>query len=70
MINGEYRQEGNTADMIFSFDEIISYISKFITLKEGDLIFTGTPAGVGPIAIGDNFEAFIERTKLLKFIIK
>jgi len=69
-INGNVKQNGNTADMIFSFDHIIAYVSKIVTLKEGDLIFTGTPAGVGPIKIGDHFEAFIEDEKLLDFIIK
>jgi len=70
LINGETKQQGNTVDMIFSFDEIISYISKFITLKEGDLIFTGTPAGVGSISIGDHFEASLEDKRLLDFYIK
>ncbi|MFK5855047.1 MAG: fumarylacetoacetate hydrolase family protein [Bacteroidota bacterium] len=70
IINGVEKQNGNTRDMIFSVDQIIAYISKFITLKEGDLIFTGTPAGVGPITIGDHFEAFIEGNKLLDFVIK
>jgi len=69
-INGEEKQNGNTADMIFSFDQIIAYVSKIITLKEGDLIFTGTPAGVGPIKIGDHFEAFVENEKLLDFVVK
>jgi len=69
-INGEERQNGNTSDMIFSINHIIAYISSFITLKEGDLIFTGTPAGVGSISIGDHFEAFVEGKKLLDFSIK
>lgn len=69
-INGEIRQNGNSGDMIFSFDKIIAYISQFITLKIGDLIFTGTPAGVGPIKIGDHFEAFIGENKLLNFKVK
>ena len=56
--------------MIFSFDKIISYVSQFITLKIGDLIFTGTPEGVGPIQIGDHFEAFIEDEKVLNLDIK
>jgi 2-keto-4-pentenoate hydratase/2-oxohepta-3-ene-1,7-dioic acid hydratase in catechol pathway len=70
MINGETRQKGNSKNMIFSFDKIISYISRFITLKMGDYIFTGTPEGVGPIAIDDHFEAFIEDKKLLEFNVK
>ncbi len=69
-INGEERQKGNSKDMIFSFDVIISYVSKFITLKMGDLIFTGTPEGVGPIEIGNQLEAFIGDAKLLDFKVK
>jgi len=69
-INGELRQAGNTKDMIFSFEKIISYVSKFITLREGDYIFTGTPEGVGPTKIEDHFEAFIEEKKLLEFNVK
>ena len=69
-INNEIRQNGNSKDMIFSFDQIISYVSKFITLKMGDLIFTGTPEGVGPIKKEDRLEAFIEDAKLLDFNVK
>lgn len=69
-INGEVRQQGNTEDMMFSFDRIIAYVSQFISLKTGDLIFTGTPAGVGPIQINDHFEVFIEDEKLLEFNVK
>ncbi len=69
-INGGVRQNGNSKDMIFSFDHIIAYISQFISLKTGDLIFTGTPEGVGPAAITDHFEAFIEGKKLLEFNVK
>lgn len=69
-INGEKRQEGNTRDMIFNFNRIIAYVSQFISLKTGDLIFTGTPAGVGPTKIDDRFEAFIEGEKLLEFNVK
>ncbi len=69
-INGEVKQEGNTRDMIFSFDRIISYVSQFVSLKTGDLIFTGTPAGVGPTKINDHFEAFIEDELLLEFNVK
>lgn len=57
--NGTIRQNGNSSDMIFSIDQIIAYISKFMTLKKGDLIYTGTPAGVGPIAIGDELKGFM-----------
>lgn len=69
-INDEIRQEGNTKDLIFSFDYLISYVSQFMTFKIGDLIFTGTPAGVGPLKIGDYLEAFIEDEKCLELKIK
>ena len=69
-INDEIRQVGNSKDMIFSFNQIISYVSKFITLREGDYIFTGTPEGVGLTRIDDHFEAFIEGHKLLDFNVK
>ncbi len=69
-VNGELKQEGNTSMMLFTFDYIISYLSKFFTLKTGDIIFTGTPAGVGPITIGDQLEGFVEQQKLLDFEIK
>ncbi len=69
-INGELRQQGNSGDMIFTFDRIVSYVSQFITLKTGDLIFTGTPEGVGPTKVDDHFEAYIEDKKLLEFNVK
>ncbi len=69
-VNGEQRQAGNSADMIFNFNHIISYLSQFITIKLGDLIFTGTPAGVGPIKIDDHFEAYIEDEKMLDLRVK
>ncbi len=69
-VNGEVRQNGTSADMIFTFDQIIAYISQFITLKTGDLIFTGTPEGVGPTSTNDHFEAFINGKKLLEFNVK
>ena len=68
--NGELVQAGNTGDMLFNIDRIIAYVSQFITLKIGDLIYTGTPAGVGPISIGDEFEAFIEERSMLKMRVK
>lgn len=68
--NGETVQEGSSGDMIFDIDELISYLSKFFTLKTGDLIFTGTPAGVGPVKIGDKLEAYIGDRILLKCNIK
>lgn len=69
-INKNRVQEGNTKNMLFSFDAIISYASKYFTLKKGDLIFTGTPANVGSVKIGDRLEAYIEQEKLLDFEIK
>ncbi len=69
-INGMLVQEGNSRDMIFSFDQMIAYVSKFFSLQIGDLIFTGTPAGVGPVKIGDRLEAFIGEESLLDFKIK
>ncbi|WP_026994722.1 fumarylacetoacetate hydrolase family protein [Flectobacillus major] len=69
-INGELRQKGNTSMMLWNFDEIIAEISKYFTLKTGDLIFTGTPAGVGSVKIGDTLSAYLEDEKLLEFEIK
>lgn len=63
-------QEGNSSDMIFSFNDLICYISRFITLREGDIIFTGTPSGVGKVKPGDIFTGFIEDEMLLNFKIK
>jgi acylpyruvate hydrolase len=68
--NGEIVQKGNTADMIFSINQLIAYVSKFVTLKTGDLIFTGTPAGVGPVQIGDTLTGFIGSTQMFQFDIK
>ena len=69
-INGGVRQQGNTSLMIFSFEYIISYLSRFFTLRTGDLIFTGTPKGVGPVQTGDTLAAYIENEKLLEFEVK
>jgi len=69
-INENLVQNGNSELMIFSFEEIISHVSKYVTLKIGDLIYTGTPAGVGPVKIGDRLEGFLEDKKLLDFMIK
>jgi acylpyruvate hydrolase len=69
-INGELKQQGNTSLMLFGFDYIISYLSKFFTLRTGDLIYTGTPKGVGPVKIGDKLSAYIEDEKLLEFEVK
>lgn len=69
-INGETRQAGNSSDLIFSFDKIIAYVSKFITLKVGDLIYTGTPKGVGQVRVGDQLEGFLNGEIFLKLKVK
>jgi len=69
-VNGETRQDGNTSDLIFGFAEIIEYVSKFYTLKTGDLIFTGTPSGVGPVRRGDNLVARLAGEVVLDFFVK
>jgi acylpyruvate hydrolase len=69
-INGETRQTGDTAMMLWNFDEIIAEMSKYFTLKKGDLIFTGTPAGVGKVSIGDRLVASIDGNEMLNFEIK
>ena len=68
--NGNTVQVGHVQDMIFSIDQIIAYVSQFMTLKIGDLIFTGTPAGVGPVQIGDTLEGFLNGERLLEVKIK
>lgn len=68
--NGKTVQSGSSKHMIYAFDSIISYVSRFITLRKGDLIFTGTPAGVGPVRAGDLLECFLEDKKLLEVRIK
>jgi 2-keto-4-pentenoate hydratase/2-oxohepta-3-ene-1,7-dioic acid hydratase in catechol pathway len=69
-VDGEMRQQGNTSLLLNTFDQIIVYISKFFTLKKGDIIFTGTPAGVGPIQVGSRLKAFIEDQTLMDFEVK
>jgi len=69
-INGEARQNGNTKDLLFSFEQLIAFVSRYITLKKGDLIFTGTPAGVGQVSIGDHLEGYLQDKKMLDFHIK
>lgn len=69
-LNDKAVQSGNTKNMIFPVDQLISYVSKFMTIKIGDLMFTGTPAGVGPVKIGDRLTAYIENKKMLDFVIK
>ena len=68
--NGKTVQQGHTADMLFGVDEIVSYISRFFTLKMGDLIFTGTPVGVGPVAEGDHLTGYLEERKVLEFNVR
>lgn len=68
--NGTIVQKGNSSDMLFNIDQIIAYISRFMTLKKGDLIFTGTPAGVGPVVIGDVLEGYLEGKKMFTFKVK
>lgn len=69
-INGKTVQEGCASDMLFHVDEIIAYISKFFTLKTGDILYTGTPAGVGPVHIDDHLEGYLEDRKVLEFNCK
>ena len=69
-INGKTVQKGSTRDMLYKIDEIIAYISKFYTLKTGDMIYTGTPAGVGPVYIDDHLEGYMENLKVLDFNCK
>lgn len=68
--NGESVQVGHVKDMIFTIDQLIAYVSQFMTLKIGDLLFTGTPAGVGPVQIGDKLEGFLNDEKLLELKVK
>lgn len=69
-IDGATVQRGNTADMIFNINKIIAYVSRFFTLKIGDIIFTGTPVGIGPVAINNHLEGYIEGEKMLDFMVK
>jgi 2-keto-4-pentenoate hydratase/2-oxohepta-3-ene-1,7-dioic acid hydratase in catechol pathway len=70
LLNGQQVQHGNTSDMLFPMDKLIAYISQFITLKIGDLLFTGTPSGVGKLAIGDHLQGYLEDRKLLDFYVR
>ena len=69
-LNGATVQQGHSADMIFPIDELIAYVSCFFTLKIGDILFTGTPAGVGKVAVDDRLEGFIFDTKMFDFKVK
>lgn len=70
LVNEQVRQIGNSSDLIFSFDKIISYVSKFVSLRVGDLIYTGTPEGVAAVKPGDKLEGFMNDKKLLSLTIK
>ena len=69
-IDGNKVQEGNTGDMLFKIDDLIAYISQFYTLKIGDLLYTGTPVGVGPVSINQHLEGYLEGEKLLDFYVR
>ena len=69
-IDGNKVQEGHTCDMIFKIDDLIAYVSQFYTLKIGDLLYTGTPVGVGPVSIGQHLEGYLEGEKLLDFYVR
>ena len=69
-LNGVWVQQGHSRDMIFSFDRIVSHVSRFVTLNEGDCIFTGTPQGVGEVHVGDRLELFLEDKPMFEFEIK
>ena len=69
-INGRTVQSGATNDMLFSIDSIIAYISQFFTLKTGDILYTGTPAGIGPVHVNDHLEGYLEERKVLDFYCK
>lgn len=69
-INGSTVQSGNTKDLLFSFEKIIAFVSQYVTLKKGDLIFTGTPQGVGKVNVGDHLAGYLEGEKLLDFEIR
>ena len=69
-LNDQWVQQGNSRDMIFSFDRIVSHVSRFVTLQEGDVIFTGTPQGVGEVHVGDKLELFLEDEPVFWFNVK
>lgn len=70
LLNGEKVQEGNSGNMLFTIDQLISHVSKFMTLKTGDILFTGTPVGVGPVHINDHLQGYLEGEKLFDFNVK
>jgi 2-keto-4-pentenoate hydratase/2-oxohepta-3-ene-1,7-dioic acid hydratase in catechol pathway len=68
--NGEVVQKGNTGNMIFHIDQLIAYVSKFVTIRTGDLLFTGTPVGVGPVSIGDRLKGYMNGVLMLDFFVR
>jgi len=70
LLNGERVQSGHTRDMLFPIDALIAYVSRFMTLKMGDILFTGTPVGVGPVCPGDRLQGFLEGECLFDFNVK
>lgn len=69
-LNGQWAQQGDSRDLIFSFGRVVSHVSHFVTLEAGDLIFTGTPQGVGPVQVGDRLELFLEGERVSCFEVK
>jgi 2-keto-4-pentenoate hydratase/2-oxohepta-3-ene-1,7-dioic acid hydratase in catechol pathway len=69
-IDGKEAQRGHTSGMLFGVDDVIAYVSRFMTLKMGDLLFTGTPAGVGEVKVGQHLEGYLEKERVLDFYIK
>lgn len=69
-VNGETRQQGNTSLMLFKIDYLIAFVSRYFLLQQGDILFTGTPKGVGPVQIGDRLTAYIDNTPMLEFDVK
>ena len=69
-LNGKTVQNGNSSDMIFQINELVAYVSRFFTLKIGDLLFTGTPVGVGKVEVGDRLEGYIFNNKMFDFLVK
>ena len=69
-IDGNKVQEGNSRDMLFKIDDLIAYVSQFYTLKIGDLLYTGTPVGVGPVSFGQHLDGYLEGEKLLDFYVR
>ncbi len=68
--NGELVQKGNTAEMLYPIDQLVCFVSRYMTLKKGDLIYTGTPEGVGPVQMGDRLQGFIEDKKFMDFEVR